>query len=147
MDNVQATIKSGVEIPFSQVSASGVTTIFKQATLELQVTPHVTADGTVSMEVQIKRDEADFVNTGPRGQPSIIKKEAQTQVMVKDGDTTVIGGIYTTRKGIAHRKVPWLAEIPIIGYLFKFKRKTTDRTEVLIFITPRITNRAQLAAQ
>jgi len=147
LDNEMATIKSGVEIPYSQVSANGVQTIFKQATLELKVKPHVTADGTVIMNVTVKRDEADFVNTGPQGNPTIIKKEAETNLMVKDGDTTVIGGIYTTRKGIVHRKVPWLAEIPILGYLFKFKRKTTDRTEVLIFITPRITNRAQLAAQ
>ena len=113
----------------------------------MEVTPHVTADGTVVMEVKVKRDEADFVNTGPRGEPTIIKKEAETKLLVKDGDTTVIGGIYTTRKGVSHRKVPWLAEIPILGYLFKYKRKTTDRTEVLVFITPRIVNRAQLAAQ
>jgi len=147
LDNQEAKIKSGVEIPFSQVSASGVQTTFKEATLELSVKPHVTADGTVMMDVKVKRDEADFVNVGPRGEPTIIKKEAQTKMLVKDGDTTVIGGIYTTRKGVLHRKVPWLAEIPILGYLFKFKRKTTDRTEVLVFITPRIANRAQLAAQ
>ena len=147
LDNEKAKIKSGVEIPFSQVSAQGVQTTFKEATLELEVKPHVTADGTVVLEVKIKRDEADFVNTGPRGEPTIIKKEAETKMLVKDGDTTVIGGIYTTRKGVAHRKVPWLSEIPILGYLFKYKKKTTDRTEVLIFITPRIANRAQLAAQ
>ena len=147
LDNETAKIKSGVEIPFSQVSAQGVQTTFKEATLELEVTPHVTADGTVVMDVKVKRDEADFVNTGPRGEPTIIKKEAETKLLVKDGDTTVIGGIYTTRKGVSHRKVPWLAEIPILGYLFKYKKKTTDRTEVLVFITPRIANRAQLAAQ
>lgn len=147
LDNIEATIKSGVEIPFSQVSAQGVQTTFKEATLELKVKPHVTADGSVILDMNIKRDEADFVNTGPRGEPTIIKKEAKTQMLVKDGDTTVIGGIYTNRKGILNRKVPWLAEIPILGYLFKFKRDQTDRSEVLVFITPRILNRSQLAAQ
>ena len=140
LDNKEATIKSGVSVPYSQVSAMGVQTTFKEALLQLKVKPHVTPDGYVSLTVEVKRDEPDFVNTGPRGDPSIIKKEAKTQMLVKDGDTTVIGGIYTTRVGISRRKVPWLAEIPILGYLFKFKRKTTDRTEVLIFITPRVIN-------
>ena len=124
----------------------GVQTTFKQATLELKVKPHVTADGSVILKLDIRRDEPDFVNTGPRGEPTLIRKQASTNLLVKDGDTAVIAGIYTTRKGISDRKVPWLADIPILGYLFKFKRSTTDREEVLVFITPRVVNRAQNAA-
>jgi len=146
MDNKQATIMSGVEIPYSQVSAMGVQTTFKRATLQLQVKPHVTADGSIICDVNLRRDEPDFVNTGPRGQPTLLRKQAQTQLLVRDGDTAVIGGIYSTRKGIADRKVPWLAEIPILGYLFKFKRSTTDREEVLVFLTPRVVNRIQNVA-
>ena len=143
LDNKEASIKSGVSVPYSQVSAQGVQTTFKEAVLLLKVKPHVTPDGFVTMNVEIQRDEPDFVNTGPRGEPTIIKKEAKTQMLVKDGDTAVIGGIYTTRVGVSRRKVPWLGDIPILGYLFKFKKKSTDRTEVLIFITPRIVNQAR----
>ena len=143
LDNKEASIKSGVSVPYSQVSAQGVQTTFKEAVLSLKVKPHVTPDGYVTMNVDIQRDEPDFVNTGPRGEPTIIKKEAKTQMLVKDGDTAVIGGIYTTRVGISNRKVPWLGDIPILGYLFKYRKKNTDRTEVLIFITPRIVNQAR----
>ncbi len=143
LDNKEASIKSGVSVPYSQVSAQGVQTTFKEAVLLLKVKPHVTPDGFVTMNVEIQRDEPDFVNTGPRGEPTIIKKEAKTQMLVKDGDTAVIGGIYTTRVGVSKRKVPWLGDIPILGYLFKYKKRNTDRTEVLIFITPRIVNQAR----
>jgi type IV pilus assembly protein PilQ len=67
-------------------------------------------------------------------------------MLVKDGDTVVIGGIYETRKGVTWRKVPWLAEIPILGYLFKYNRRTTDRTEVLVFISPKIVTQSRVAA-
>jgi type IV pilus assembly protein PilQ len=143
LDNVQARIEQGRTIPFSQVSAAGVQTTFMDAKLSLNVKPHVTSDGSVIMTVQVTRNEPDFANTGPRGDPTILRKEAQTQMLVKDGDTAVIGGIYTTRTGRSWQKVPWFAEIPILGWLFKHKRDTSDRDEVLVFITPRIINRAQ----
>lgn len=143
MDNVEASIEQGVQIPFSQVSAAGTQTIFKDAKLNLTVKPHVTADGSVIMKVSVERNEPDFVNTGARGQPTILKKQAKTEMLIKDGDTAVIGGIYTTRDGRAWQKVPWFADIPIIGWFFKSRRDTSDREEVLVFITPRIINRAQ----
>ncbi|MCB9555675.1 MAG: type IV pilus secretin PilQ [Deltaproteobacteria bacterium] len=143
LDNVEAKIEQGVTIPFSQVSANGVQTTFKDAKLNLTVKPHVTADGSVIMKVNVQRNEPDFVNTGPRGEPTILKKEASTEMLVKDGQTAVIGGIYTTRDGRSWSKVPWLADIPVLGWLFKSKRDTSDREEVLVFITPRIVNRAQ----
>jgi type IV pilus assembly protein PilQ len=143
MDNVEAKIEQGVTIPFSQVTLAGVQTTFRDAKLNLTVRPHVTADGSIIMAVEVTRNEPDFVNTGPRGEPTILKKEAKTEMLVKDGDTSVIGGIYTTRTGRSYSKVPWLADIPILGYLFKTKKDSSDREEVLVFITPRIINRAQ----
>lgn len=143
LDNVQASIEQGVTIPFSQVSAAGVQTTFKDAKLNLTVTPHVTAEGSIMMKVQVTNNEPDFVNTGPRGEPTILKKEAKTEMLIKDGDTTVIGGIYTIRSGTSWSKVPWFAEIPILGWFFRHKKETNDRQEVLVFITPRIVNRAQ----
>jgi type IV pilus assembly protein PilQ len=143
LDNVEASIEQGVTIPYSQVSAAGTQTIFKDAKLNLTVKPHVTADGSVVMKVAVQRNEVDFVNTGARGQPTILKKEAKTEMLVKDGDTAVIGGIYTTRDGRRWQKVPWFADIPIIGWFFKNRQDTSDREEVLVFITPRIINRAQ----
>jgi len=131
-----------VTIPFSQVSAAGVSTTFRDAKMNLTVKPHVTADGSIIMKVSITRNEPDFVNTGARGDPTILKKEAQTELLVKDGDTTVIGGIYTTRTGTSHVKVPWFGDIPILGFFFRHKKDTSDREEVLVFITPRIINRA-----
>ncbi|MBW2733490.1 MAG: type IV pilus secretin PilQ [Deltaproteobacteria bacterium] len=143
LDNVQAKIEQGVTIPFSQVSAAGVQTTFKDAKLSLTVKPHVTADGSIIMKVKVERNEPDFTNTGARGQPTILKKQADTEMLVKDGDTAVIGGIYTTRDGRSWQKVPWFADIPVIGWFFKTRRDVSDREEVLVFITPRIINRAQ----
>ncbi|MBK6848065.1 MAG: hypothetical protein IPG96_11210 [Proteobacteria bacterium] len=122
-------------------------TQFRDAKLSLTVKPHVTADGSVIMKVVVERNEPDFVNTGARGDPTILKKEATTEMLVKDGDTAVIGGIYTTRDGRAWQKVPWFSEIPILGWLFKTRRDTSDREEVLVFITPRIVNRSQIVGQ
>jgi type IV pilus assembly protein PilQ len=140
---VEARIEQGTTIPFSQVSAAGVQTTFVDAKLSLVVRPHVTADGSIIMSVEVTRNEPDFANTGPRGEPTIIKKEAKTEMLVKDGDTAVIGGIYTTRTGQRFSKVPWFADIPVIGYIFRSRQDTADREEVLVFITPRIINRAQ----
>ncbi len=143
LDNIEATIEQGVSIPFSQVSANGVQTVFKDAKLQLKVKPHVTADGSVIMKVDLTRDEPDTLNTGGGDQPGILTKSAKTVMLVKDGDTAVIGGIYTTRSGRSVQKVPWFADIPILGFFFKYNRELADREEVLVFITPRIINRAQ----
>ena len=142
LDNVEATIEQGVAIPISVVSAAGTNTIFVDAKLNLTVKPHVTNEGSVIMKVNITRNEPDFVNTGARGDPTILKKQAKTEMLVRDGDTAVIGGIYTRNSGVAYSKVPGLGDIPILGWLFKTRRENDDRTELLIFITPRIVNRA-----
>ena len=142
LDNVEASIEQGVAIPISVVSAAGTNTVFVDAKLNLTVKPHVTNEGSVIMNVQITRNEPDFVNVGARGDPTILKKQAKTEMLVRDGDTAVIGGIYTRNTGLSYTKVPWFADIPVIGWLFKNRRENDDRTELLIFITPRIVNRA-----
>jgi type IV pilus assembly protein PilQ len=99
------------------------------------------------MKLSVTRNEADFTNTGARGDPSILKKEAKTTLLVKDGDTAVIGGIYTRTAGYSYKKVPYLADIPILGWFFKSRSDQDDRGELLIFITPRIINRARSIGQ
>jgi type IV pilus assembly protein PilQ len=96
------------------------------------------------MTIHATNNQPDPGLTGANGQPAISKKEAQTQVLVKDGDTTVIGGIYTRAQSLSEASVPVLSKIPILGWLFKTKTDSDKRTELLIFITPRIVNRNQL---
>ena len=128
-------------IPYSQVSAQGVNTAFQEAKLELKVTPHVTSDGSIAMHVKITRDEPDFTRTGPRGDPTILKREAETNLLIPDGHTAVIGGIYTRNTGRNVDQVPFFGDIPILGALFQRRRVRDDRNELLIFLTPRIVNR------
>jgi type IV pilus assembly protein PilQ len=143
VDNVDASISQGVSIPFSQTSAAGVTTSFIEARLELRVNPHVTQEGSIQMRINATNNQPNPQLTGSNGQPSISRREARTEVLVRDGETTVIGGIYTRRNSEAWNEVPVLSKIPVLGWLFKKKAVTDDRTELLIFITPRIVNRSQ----
>jgi type IV pilus assembly protein PilQ len=142
LDNNEASISQGTLIPFSQVSAQGVNTAFQEAKLELNVTPHVTSDGSVAMDVKITRNEPDFGRVGANGDPTILEREAVTQLLVDDGDTAVIGGIYTRNTGRNVDQVPFLGDIPVLGVFFKRRRFREDRNELLIFLTPRIVNRA-----
>ena len=147
LDNIQASIQQGTSIPISVVSAAGAQTVFYDANLNLQVTPHVTRDGNVYLKIDISKNEPDFGNTGANGDPSIIRKQAHTELLIPDGDTTVIGGIYTRNTGQSMSSVPFFGSIPILGYLFRSTSETDNRTELLIFITPRIINRdASIAA-
>ncbi|HET6437354.1 MAG TPA: type IV pilus secretin PilQ [Anaeromyxobacter sp.] len=142
VDNKEAKIGQGVSIPFSQTSASGVNTTFIEAKLELTVTPHVSPDGSVLLKIKATNNAPNPQLTGANGQPSISKREAETEVLVKDGDTTVIGGIYTRQTSMSTASVPWLGKIPVLGYFFRTTTKEDDHTELLIFITPRILNRS-----
>ena len=143
LDNYEATIQQGTSIPYSQISAQGVQTAFQEATLRLQVTPHVTSDGAVSMEVKIQRDEPDFNQTSARGDPTIRKRSAQTSLLVQDGHTAVIGGIYTRNSGRGIDQIPFFGDIPILGVLFQHRTHSDSRNELLIFLTPRIVNRVE----
>jgi len=147
LDNREAHIEQGTLIPYSRISAQGVQTAFKEAKLNLTVTPHVTADGSVLMNIKMTRDEPDFNNKGARGDPSILKREAQTELLVADGHTAVIGGIFTRNHGTSYKKVPFFGDIPILGWLFKNRSDSDRRSEMLIFITPRIVNRAESIGQ
>lgn len=148
IDNKEATIGQGISIPFSQTSASGVNTTFVEAKLELKVTPHVTADGSILLKIKATNNAPNSSLTGSNGQPSISKREAETEVLVKDGETTVIGGIYTRTTASKTASVPFLSKIPLLGYFFRTDTNSDDHTELLIFITPRILNRqaASIAA-
>ena len=141
LDNTKASIQQGVSIPISVVSAQGVNTQFFNALLKLEVTPHVTQDGNISLKIDIQKNEPDFAQTGANGNPTIRKKEAHTELLISDGDTTVIGGIYTRNTSKSFKKVPFLADIPLLGPLFKMRKESDSRSELLIFITPRIINR------
>ncbi|MCH2108458.1 MAG: type IV pilus secretin PilQ [Polyangiaceae bacterium] len=143
LDNLKARISQGTLIPYSQVSALGVQTVFQEAKLQLLVTPHVTADGSVKMAVKISRDEPDFNQTSARGDPTILKRQAETGLLVMDGHTAVIGGIFTRNSGRSVDQVPFFGDIPILGLLFQRRRASDRRSELVIFITPRIVNRAE----
>jgi type IV pilus assembly protein PilQ len=136
-------INQGTLLPFAQVSALGVQTTFQEAKLQLLVRPHVTADGSVAMHVKISRDEPDFNQTSPRGDPTILKREAETDLLVMDGHTAVIGGIFTRNTGRNLDQVPFFGDIPLLGILFQRRRASDQRGELVIFLTPRIVNRAE----
>jgi type IV pilus assembly protein PilQ len=136
--NTTAKITQGLSIPFSQVSAQGVNTVFIDAQLSLEVTPHITSDGSVLMLVHATNNQPDASLTGANGQPAISKQEATSQVLVRDGDTTVLGGIYVRTTSSEEDSVPFFGSIPFLGYFFKHTNNTETRQELLFFITPRI---------
>ncbi|HEX6929367.1 MAG TPA: type IV pilus secretin PilQ family protein, partial [Gammaproteobacteria bacterium] len=139
----QATIMQGVEIPYQEASASGATTTsFKEAVLQLQVTPQITPDDRIIMDLLVKKDSVGTNVPSANGGfvPSIDTRELTTQVLVNNGDTVVLGGIYETTRNENIRKVPLLGDIPGLGALFRSRTETSDKSELLIFITPKILN-------
>jgi type IV pilus assembly protein PilQ len=137
MDNESAVVTQGASIPFESVSAQGTTVQFVDAVLLFKITPHITTDGHVAMDVEIKNNRPDF-STTVQGRPSIAKKELNTKVLVLDGDTAVLGGVYATEESWSQERVPGLGSIPLLGYLFKNSSTATRQNEMLVFITPRI---------
>lgn len=145
LDNATARISQGVSIPFSQVSAAGANTQFVEARLSLEVTPHITQDGSVLMNIRAENNQPDPANTGANGQPGITRKEATTNVLVKDGETTVLGGIYVRATSANSSGLPILSKIPVLGFFFRNSRELETKNELLVFVTPRILNRAAVA--
>ncbi len=141
LNNEQASIQSGLQIPVQTISNNTVTVQFINATLSLEVTPQVTAEGTVLMDIEIRKREPQlaFAVQGAANAP-IATKEARTRVIVRDGGTTVIGGIYEVSSDQGEDRVPGLSNIPLLGRLFKNKRRSDENEELLIFITPRVIN-------
>jgi type IV pilus assembly protein PilQ len=138
----QASIKQGVEIPYQQSASSGASTVqFKEAVLELTVTPQITPDNNIIMDLSVSKDNVgEIISTGGIGGtvPSIDTRSVETQVLVADGQTVVLGGIYETERRETISKVPLLGDIPIVGNLFKSKQRVDNKAELLIFVTPRI---------
>lgn len=142
-DKRKATIEQGTEIPFQQATSSGATSVtFKKASLELAVTPHITPDGNVIMTVKVSRDSLGILT--PQGY-AIDKRTVETEVLVENGGTVVIGGIYEQVERNSENKVPLLGDVPVIGNAFKNTTRRNDRNELLVFLTPRIVNDSALA--
>jgi type IV pilus assembly protein PilQ len=137
LDNTEAQIKSGRKVPYSTVSAEGTKVEFVDASITLKVKPHVTPDNYISMKITATKDEADFANA-VNNTPSIITREANTDMLVKDGDTVVIGGLYKRTIQSSRAGIPGLSSLPVIGGLFRKERENDDSDELLIFLTPRI---------
>ena len=148
LNNESANIAQGVKIPIQVTGAAGTQTSFVDAKLELKVKPYVSQrDCAIAMDIEVTKNEADFVNTGARGDPTILTKEVKTKILINDGETTVLGGIYTRNTGLSYNKVPFFGDLPVIGWFFKKRSENDNRSEVLIFITPKITNKAFLRCQ
>lgn len=143
-DKVKAIIEQGTEIPYQQATSSGATSIsFRKAVLKLEVTPQITPEGAIFLDVKVNKDS--------RGQdtasgPAIDTKNVQTQVLVENGGTVVLGGIYEQTERVTVTKVPLLGDIPVLGTLFKNRQRVNDRTELMIFITPRVVSERVAAA-
>lgn len=139
-DKETAKILKGAEIPYQEASSSGATsTSFKEASLSLEVTPQITPDNRIIMDVKVTKDEADFANE-LNGVPPIKKNEVNANVLVSDGETIVIGGVFSNTQTRAVDKVPFLGDVPFLGRLFRRDTVTDQKSELLVFITPRIMN-------
>ncbi len=137
----EASIEQGVEIPYQQSASSGATTIeFKKAVLALKVTPQITPDNRIILDLSVKKDSVGrvIVTSGGVNVPSIDTREITTQVLVNDGQTVVLGGILETERRNSETKVPYVGDIPIFGHLFKATTRAEEKRELLIFVTPKI---------
>jgi len=140
-NNKKATILSGEKIPYptQQGGAAGgaITVAFIDANLQLDVTPQITNEGTIIMDIKLEKAEADFSRT-VNGTPTILRKMLETQMLVRDGGTAVLGGVYVTNTSKGQTGVPFLSKIPLLGFLFRRDSKSEKNSELLIFITPRV---------
>ncbi len=144
LDNQSATIESGDEVPYQTVENGEVAIDYKKAVLRLKVTPHVIEGETLKLSIETSKDEIDFSRT-VSGNPTIVTKKAETNVVLFDGQTTVIGGLNKETGSRSDAGIPGLMHIPIIGWLFRSKEKSNKMEEVLIFITPHILKERSVA--
>jgi type IV pilus assembly protein PilQ len=139
-DKETAKILKGSEIPFQEASSSGATTTsFKEAALSLEVTPQITPDNRIIMEVKVTKDAPDFARA-LNGVPPINKNEVNAKVLVSDGETIVLGGVFSNTQTVGVDKVPLLGDLPFIGRIFRRDTVQDNKSELLIFLTPRIMN-------
>ncbi len=144
-DEQKATIEQGVEIPYQEAASSGATSVaFKKAVLRLEVTPQITPDNRIIMNLEVRNDSiGQEVPTGSGGEvPSIDTRSIKTDVLVNNGDTIVLGGIYETDRTKTVNKVPLLGDIPLLGWLFRNTSITNNKDQVIVFVTPKIMNQA-----
>ena len=144
-DKETARILKGTEIPYQESSSSGATSVsFKEASLSLEVTPQITPDDRVIMEVKVTKDEPDYLNR-LNDVPPIKKNEVNAKVLVKDGETIVIGGVFSNTQSKVVDKVPFLGDVPYLGRLFRRDMLAEKKSELLVFLTPRIMNNQAIA--
>jgi len=139
-NNIQAVVKQGVKIPIVTAAQLGgpPTSTYVDAFLRLTVTPQITSEGTIFLNVDVENTLPDFGHTNASGNPALITQQATTQVLVTDGGTVVIGGVIQTQNSLAVSQVPLLGDIPYLGNLFKHRSVQTSNQELIFFITPRI---------
>lgn len=144
MEGIKAVIKQGDEVPYITPASgdSPATVSFKEALLKLEVTPKLTADGKISMDIKASNDTPDWskASLNPQGNPPIVKSEVESKVVISDGDTVVVGGILRSTESKAESGWPWLQKIPVLGWLFKKQDVTKEKRQLLIFVTPKILN-------
>jgi type IV pilus assembly protein PilQ len=138
MDHQKAKILQGKKIPYETFSDQGTQTAFVDAAIELIVTPHITPEGTILMNIETKKNEADWSHRSFNGVPAIDTNEVSTQVLIVDGDTLALAGIFKTTTTKDASGVPGLSKIFGLGWLFKTEKDVDDSTELMVFITPRI---------
>ncbi len=146
LDNKEAKIEQGVSIPFQTFEGGDAKLEFIDAVLSLIVTPHITADESIIMEIEVTRNAPDSTVATPTGSPAIAKNVAETETLVKDGQTLVLGGIYTITKSKTQSRVPYLHRIPVIGNAFRNTNVVDTRKELLVFVTPRIVRIPEMAS-
>lgn len=135
-DQTKALIEQGTEFPYQQATSSGATSIaFRKAVLKLEVTPQITPEGNIILDLDVNKDSP---GTPVEGGMSINTKRVRTQVLVENGGTVVIGGIFELNESESENKVPLLGDIPVVGNLFKNKKRESTKTEMLVFITPKM---------
>jgi type IV pilus assembly protein PilQ len=146
LDNREAEIQQGVSIPFQTFENGDAQLEFVDAVLKLKVTPHITADRSIIMDIEVERNAPDDSVQTPTGSPAIAKNEAKTETLVKDGQTLVIGGIYVISKSDRTSGVPFFNKIPLLGAAFRNVETRDQRNELLIFVTPRVVVNPELAS-
>ncbi|KUG22417.1 hypothetical protein ASZ90_007821 [hydrocarbon metagenome] len=139
MEGIKAIIKQGAEVPYTTPASgtSPASVSFKEALLKLEVTPKITDEGKISMDIKASNDSPDWANE-VQGNPPINKSEIESKVVITDGDTVVVGGVMKTEDSVSDSGLPWLQKVPVLGWLFKTESVTKKKKQLLIFVTPRI---------
>jgi type IV pilus assembly protein PilQ len=146
LDNREAKIEQGVSIPFQTFENGDAQLEFIDAVLSLKVTPHITADRSIIMSIEVTRNAPDASVSTPTGSPAIAKNQAKTETLVKDGQTLVLGGIYVIDTSETQQRVPGFWKLPILGYAFRNNKVSDRRKELLIFVQPTVVVNPQQAS-